>query len=130
MFKSLLIVLTAVVMLGAAPAPGGAQPRSGPDPAVWRELLEDLGPAPFVALRLADGAALTGTVVAVDADSFIIQPRTRIAVQPRTLRYEEVASMEPRKRPMSAGRKVITGIGVGVATYMLLVVIALSAGLD
>jgi hypothetical protein len=100
------------------------------DPAIWRALLERLSPAPFVSVRLEDGTAFKGTVVAVGDNDFTIQPRTRIPVAIRTVRYEDVASLEPQKRPMSAGRKVITGIGAGVAAYLVLVVIALSAAMD
>jgi hypothetical protein len=120
------LILAAVV----ACSPAGALAQTQPDPAIWRTLLERLSPAPFVSVRLADGTAFKGTVVSVGEADFTIQPRTRIPVAVRTVRFEDVAALEPQKRPMSAGRKVITGIGIGVATYMLLVVIALSSGFD
>ena len=116
------------LVLSCVPVQAAVQQQA--DPAIWRTLLERLSPASFVSVRLEDGTAFKGTVLSVGESDFTIQPRTRIPVALRTVRYEDVASLEPQKRPMSAGRKVITGIGIGVATYVVLVIVALSSGLD
>jgi hypothetical protein len=120
------VALLVGALLTFASAHVSAQPPAQPDPAVWRSLLERLTPAAFVSVRLEDGTRFKGTVVAVGENDFTIQPRTRIPVALRTVRYEELASLEPEKRPMSAGRKVVTGVGIGFATYLVLVAIALS----
>lgn len=117
------VLLACAVVLHATPS--GAQPVT--DPTVWRTLLERLDPAAFVSVRLADGEQLRGTVVAVGDEAFMLQPHTRIPVAVRSLRYDAVTRLEPQKRPMSPGRKVVTGIGIGAVTYLVLVVIALSS---
>jgi hypothetical protein len=51
-------------------------------------------------------------------------------VDARSIAYQEVASIDVRKRPMSAGRKVVTGVAIGLGVYLLAVVLAFSAGYD
>lgn len=125
-----VIAIVLGIALALTPAAASARSTTVQDPSVWRSLVERLDPAAFVSVRLADGTRMKGTVVAVGDVDFTVQPHTRIPVSVRTVRYDQVESLEPQKRPMSAGRKVITGIGVGVVTYLVLVAIALSGAYD
>ena len=91
------------------------------DAETWRALVSALEPAAMVAVRLTDGTRVSGTVLAAGDVSFTMQTRTRIPVPARAIRYDAVRSMERTRVGMNPGLKVITGIGVGVGGFLLVV---------
>lgn len=95
----------------------------------WRTLVTSLEPAAMVAVRLTDGTRVSGTVISAGEDSFLMNPRTRIPVPPRAIPYDAVSSVERTRVGMSPGLKVLTGIGVGVGGFLLLVA-AVVANMD
>lgn len=123
-----LVSLITILALLLAPGAGVALQRPAANPDAWRTFAQRLPPGQFVSLRLLDGTEFRGTLVTVGDADFTIQPRTRIPVALRTVSYQDVAAMEPQKRPMSAGRKVITGVGIGFGAYMVLIAALIAGG--
>ena len=110
-FVSLLVFVT--LLSGSLSAQSDAE--------TWRALVSALEPAAMVAVRLTDGTRVSGTVLAAGDVSFTMQTRTRIPVPARAIRYDAVRSMERTRVGMNPGLKVITGIGVGVGGFFLVV---------
>ncbi len=123
---SALVALVLVI----GPQAALARPVQPEEPELWQTFIERLPPAAFVSVRLKDGKRLEGTVLEAGRSEFIIKPHTRIPVAARGIAYTDVSSVDMKKRPMSPGRKVVTGVAVGVGVYLLLVAIAFSAGYD
>lgn len=123
-----LASIIAILALLLAPGAAASQPLPTPNPDAWRTFAQRLPPGQFVSVRLLDGAQFKGTLVTVGDADCTIQPRTRIPVALRTVRYADVAAMEPQKRPMSAGRKVVTGVGIGFGAYMVLIAALIAGG--
>jgi hypothetical protein len=122
--RTLIIVLMASILA----APLAAQPpRTGRgEVEQWRTLVQQLEPAAFVSVKLADGSTLKGTVLAASADSFTLKPRTRIAVPARDLRYGEVVSLERARQGMNSGTKVLVGVGASVGAFLVIVLATLA----
>ena len=91
------------------------------DAATWRSLVSALEPAAMVAVRLTDGTRLSGTVLGAGDESFTMKPRTRIPVEARTIRYDAVESVERTRVGMNPGLKVLTGIGIGIGGFFLVI---------
>ena len=100
---------------------GGPLAAQESDVETWRALVSALEPAAMVVVRLTDGTRLSGTVLRAGDVSFTMQTRTRIPVPARAIRYDAVRSMERTRVGMNPGLKVITGIGVGVGGFLLVV---------
>lgn len=127
---SMRIVIAAVLtaLLSAPSSAVFAQPVSTAEQ--WHAFAGKLPVGSFVSVRLADGTRFKGTLVGVADAELAVQPRTRIPVALRTVPFADIAEIEPQKRPMSAGRKVVTGVAVGAGVYMALVIALLAAGFD
>jgi hypothetical protein len=98
---------------------------------MWRTLVAGLKPAALVSVRLKDGSHFKATVLRVDAETFAVKPLTRIPVAARDVRFEDVVTLRPEKASMSPGKKVLLGVGIGAAVYMLTIVLLVTAiGLD
>ncbi len=95
--------------------------------AEWRALVEQLPPQQFVSIRLTDGTTIKGTLITFGPSGFTVQPRTRVPVASRTIGYDQVVSLERKRRPWSAGRKAATIVGVSAGVLLLLAVAAVSA---
>jgi hypothetical protein len=114
-FVSLLVVLT--LFSGSLSAQSDAE--------TWRALVSALEPAAMVAVRLSDGTRLSGTVLSAGDESFTMKPRTRIPVPARTIRFDAVESVERARVGMNPGLKVLTGVGIGIGGFFLVVLAVL-----
>ena len=126
-------VISALVVFAllAGPHTARAQTQKQVDETVlWHDMLQRLDAASFVSIRLKDGKRLEGTILQVAASEFVVKPRTRIPVDARSIAYQDVASIDVRKRPMSAGRKVVTGVAVGLGVYLLAAVLLVASAYD
>lgn len=130
MIQRFMALSVAFALSGGSIVVAAQEPPQPDETVLYQELLQRLHPAAFVSVRLKGGARLQGTLLQTGSSEFVIQPRTRIPVAARRIPYQEVASIDVRKRPMSAGRKVVTGVAVGLGAYLVMVVIYLSAGYD
>lgn len=127
--RRLRTIVAIVLILSTVSIPSYAQtPRvAAPEHARYRELVQTLEPAAFVSVRLADGKRLTGTIVAVREDSFTFQRRSRIPEPTREVRFDDVRSLERASHGMNSGTKVLIGVGTGVATFLLIMLVAVTA---
>jgi hypothetical protein len=126
------VILALLIVALLAPWRANAQQQTLPQEAVmWRTLVARLKPAALVSVRLKDGSHFKGIVLRVDAETFAVKPLTRIPVAARDVRFDELVTLRPEKVSMSPGKKVLLGVGIGAAVYMLTVVLLLAAtGLD
>jgi hypothetical protein len=128
--KRVIVALLIAALL--APWRANAQQQTSPAEAgMWRTLVAGLTPAALVSVRLKDGSRFKGTVLRVDAETFAVKPLTRIPVAARDVRFDDVVTLRPERMSMSPGKKVLLGVGIGAAVYMLTVVLLIAAtGLD
>jgi hypothetical protein len=106
-----------------------ATPVAAQDPSRdFEQLAASLAPGTRIELDLADGTHIEGTVLAQEERGFVFNPKTRLPVTPWRIDYSEIRSLEQKTRGdgMRPGTKVLLGIGVGAAVWMILVGIALS----
>lgn len=113
------LIVALIVSLLATPAQAQSQVAPG-ETARWRNVVQALEPAAFVAIRLSDGTRLKGTLLSADSETFLIKPRTRIAVPAKELRYDSIVSLERTSVGMSPGGKVLVATGAGVGGFMIL----------
>jgi hypothetical protein len=120
---SLLIVTTAAVGTAAAQSPAPVVTAS-----VWRGFSERLPAAAQVRIRLESGQRFTATLVEVQADGLLVQPKTRLPVPVQRVAYDDIASMEQVERGSgSVGKAVAIGIASGAGAFLTLLLIALSS---
>lgn len=110
-----------------AAATRAVQQMAADEAGLWRTMLAGLEPGVLVAVRLKDGTRVSGTVLGVGADTFTFKERTRIPVPARDLAFADIATVERQKPPMSPGKKVLIGVGVGGAVYLVGAAILLAA---
>ena len=94
----------------------------------WRRLAASLPPGTRLELYLKDGSHVDGTLIAQDADLVVINPRTRIPVSPWRVAYDEIRSIDVKRRDgLSPGAKVLVGFGVGAAAVFVGLLIAVAS---
>jgi len=98
--------------------------------AAWQSLAATLQPGAFVEVRLKNGARFKGTLVQRSADNVVVKPRTRVPVPAREIRFADLESIETAKKGMSAGLKVLIGVGASVATIAVIGLVALASAYD
>jgi hypothetical protein len=121
------LTAAAVIVALLAPSHSNAQQTAPHEGEMWRTLVAGLKPATLVSVQLKDGARFKGTVLRVDDDLFAVKPLTRIPVPAREVRFEDVAALRPEKPSMSPGKKVLLGVGVGAAVYVLSAALLIAA---
>jgi len=110
-----VLVLLAVLL---PTGPAGAQPAPR-DADAWRALAAAIEPGAFVAVRTKDGTRVRGTPVQPTAGGIVVKPRTRLPSPMRTIRDTDIDAIERWKPGMSAGLKVVLGVGIGAGVMLL-----------
>lgn len=123
--RAVLSVLLVFIM--CLPSHAQAPRAASLDSQRYRELAQTLEPAAFVSVRLTSGKKLTGTILSVNGDSFVIQRHSRIPEPARNVRFDDVMSMERSRQGMNPGQKVLIGVGASVAGFLLIMLVAVSA---
>jgi hypothetical protein len=124
--RRVIVALLIAALLARWPA--NAQQQTSPEEAaMWRTLVAGLKPAALVSVRLKDGSHFKGTVLRVDAEAFAVKPLTRIPVAARNVRFDDVVTLRPEKVSMSPGKKVLLGVGIGAAVYVLTAALLIAA---
>ena len=105
-----------------------AQAQVRPD--VWRTFAQNVGIGSEVNVRLHDGTRFRATLVGVQDDALLVQPKTRVTVPVQAIRYADIASLERRKAGVGAGKAAAIGVATGVGSFfaMFLILIAAVAG--
>ena len=122
---SRLVALT--LTIGIAGAPLLAQAQAPGESELWRTMLEKLEAGALVSVRLTDGTRTKGTVLDVQDETFTFKPLTRIPVPARKVLFKDVATIERQKRSMSPAKKVLLGVGIGTAVYVLTAALVVAA---
>jgi hypothetical protein len=115
--------LTIAALIAALAVPAGAQ---GPDD--WQRMVAPLAPGTRLELHLADGTGVDFTLVVHDGDVLVLNPRTRVPVDPWRVAYSEIRSIDVKKGAgMSPGAKVLAGIGIGAGVVFVTFLIVLAS---
>jgi hypothetical protein len=121
-----IAVVLLVLSLVVATVPAGAQQQPA-DVDAWRALAGALAPGSFVSVRTKDGKRLRGTFVQQTDDGILVKPKTRLASPMRSIAYTEIDELERAKAGMSPGAKVLLGVGIGAAVFLLVGVLVVAA---
>jgi hypothetical protein len=129
MFGKRFVAALVLIALATSSSPSFAQPPAAADEAeLWHTFLLRLDAATPVSIRLKNGSRMKGVVLDAGDEAFMVKPKTRIPVAARQVRYDDVATIEPAKVSMSPGKKMLLGVGIGSAVYMLGVALLFAAG--
>ena len=114
---ALLVVLSFLTATG----PATAQPRRPPVPAAdaWRALAIAIEPGAFVSVRTKDGTRIRGMLVQRTDDGILVKPKTRLPSPMTAIVYTDIDELERWKPGMSAGLKVVLGVGIGAGVMLL-----------
>lgn len=121
-----LIVTTLVSTIATTAA---AQSVAAPvEPAVWRTFAASLPAGALVKMRLQTGERFTATLIEVQAEALLLQPKTRASVPPQSVRYTSIVAMEQAERGNAGlGKAIAIGAASGAAVFVGLLMLALSA---
>jgi hypothetical protein len=119
---------TTPAMSSIAHAPAGAT-RQAADPRDVedrRRYVEQLPAGTTVRIDLADGTHLTGTLIGVEHDVVIVQPKTRLPVASRRFPLQSIVSLTTESRNFNVGKALAIGAGAGAASFFVLFTIAMT----
>ena len=109
-----IAVLVILVMLTTSTAIA----RQAPQPDVWRTFAHHIDVGSRVIIRLDDGQRVAATLIQAEADSLLVQPRTRATVPAQRVPYDRIASIErDDAHGVSAGKAVALGVASGVGAF-------------
>ena len=124
MFVRMIVSMLLITLATTAAAQSGPATVA---PGVWRTYADRLPPGALVKLRLQSGERFTATLLQVDADALLLQPKTRLAVPPQRVAYSTIVSMEQAERSNAGlGKAIAIGVASGAATFVGLLMLALS----
>lgn len=112
----------------AARHPAAAAPLSEQDrAAVMRDYLGRLPTGSRVSVVTEDGERFSATLLAVNQDRVVVQPRGRLAVPSRALPIASVRQIEPQGASNSSlGKAVAIGVVTGAAAFLTMLLVALA----
>jgi hypothetical protein len=100
------------------------------DADVWRKYIEQLPLGTTVQIGLADGTRLTGTLMGVEHNVVIVQPRTRLPEAHRRIPLQTIVSLTTESGNFSVGKAMAIGVGAGVASFVALLLIVITVLAD
>jgi hypothetical protein len=111
-----------------AHAPAGAtrQAADSRDVEDRRKYVEQLPAGTMVRIDLADGTHLTGTLMGVEHDVVIVQPKTRLPVASRRIPLQSIVSLTTESGNFNVGKALAIGAGAGAASFFVLFTIAMT----
>ncbi len=121
--RSLLVVLLSLSLALAGCAPRSAVrlvdagPGAGVPVAIVSEALSKLPVGTAVAINLADGRRVRGTLMHADAASVVVYPRGRVPEPPVTIPVADVRAFEI-DRPSSMAKVIAIGAAAGAAAAL------------
>ncbi len=104
----------------ATSAQRAVQQAAENEPAMWKAMVEKLESGAFVAVRLKDGSRKLGTIIRAGDEAFAFKARTRIPVPAYDIAYGDIATIERQSPPLSPGKKVAIGVGIGAGVFTIL----------
>lgn len=94
---------------------------------VWRSFAERIAVGTELNVRLENGQRFRATLVGIQPDAVLLQPKTRIPVPVQAVSYQAIVAMEPRKAGAGVGKAVAIGAASGVATFFGIMAVLLAA---
>ena len=88
-----------------------------------RKYIEQLPAGTAVQIDLADGTHLKATLIGVEHDVVIVQPRTRLPAAYRRIPLQAIVSLSPESRNLNVSNAMAIGVGAGVASFVALFLI-------
>jgi|SRR5262245_23860614 len=121
-----LTTAVAVVLVGLLGAPDlFAQPPVTAD--LWRAYVEKQQVGTTLKVRLKDGTRVKAMLLLVSPEAMTIQPKTRIPVEPQTVPFSTIDSLEvDRSNGIGTARAIAIG-GAAAFVGLMLVVLALAS---
>jgi hypothetical protein len=104
----------------------GHQAQAVDRPEAWRRFAQSLPPGSRIEVTTAEGRKLRGTLIAVEPEGILVNPRTRLPEPPQRVRFDAIASLDLDAGGSHVGRTVAIAAGVSAAT-VLAVLLALVA---
>jgi small nuclear ribonucleoprotein (snRNP)-like protein len=93
----------------------------------WQSLATRIDPGREVQLRLRSGQRFAATLIRADDQAMVVLPKTRLAVPPQPISYDQIVSLELRDSSrMSAGKMVAIGLGAGAAAFLGILLVVLT----
>jgi hypothetical protein len=117
------LVAWALVALMALPPSLHAQAVADPD--IWRAFTEKLELGKTLKVRLKSGQRFKATLLQVSADAMTVQPKTRAAVPPQQVPFDEIQTLEiDHGKGIGIGKAVAVGAAVAGGTFLALMALA------
>jgi hypothetical protein len=91
-----------------------------------RKYVEQLPAGTTVRIDLADGTHLTGTLMGVEHEVVIVQPKTRLPVASRRIPLQSIVSLTTESGNFNVGKALAIGVGAGAASFFVLFTIAMT----
>jgi hypothetical protein len=125
--------IVSVVLLGAligSNVPVNAQAlSSGGDRSedYWMKYTERLPIGSTLKIRTTDGKRMTAVLAIVDNAGITVEPKTRVPESPQVIPFNQLAQVELKDHGSSVAKAIAIGAGIGGATFLGLLLWALSA---
>ena len=96
-------------------------------PQLWRSFAERVEVGTELSVRLSDGRRFRATLIGVEDDAVLLQPRTRVPVPVQAIAFDQIVRLERARGGISPGKAVAIGVATGVGAFFgtLAVMIAL-----
>ena len=118
------LAVALIALLGTSSAVA-RQPVANAD--LWRAFVEKLHVGSTLKVRLKDGTRVKATLLQVSREAITIQPRTRIPVEPQSVPFDAIESLDlDRSKGIGVGKAIAIGVASAAGAFvgMMLIVFA------
>jgi hypothetical protein len=107
------LVTTALIVFVALSHSAAAQ--TPPD--VWRSFAERVDVGTELNVRLSNGQRFRATLIGVQPDAVLLQPKTRVPVPVQAIPYDGILRLERTRHGIGGGKAVAIGVATGVGAF-------------
>jgi len=119
MFTICFRSVVACALIALLAVPSHAQVVASPD--IWRSFTEKIQTGKTLKVRLKTGERFKATLLDVSTDAMTVQPRTRAAVPPQRVPFDQIETLEiDHGRGTSVAKAVAIGAAVAGGTFLAL----------
>ena len=118
--------VTTVLLVVLTTAQGAAQVP----PDIWRSFAERVAVGSDLNVRLGDGQRFRATLIGVNDDAILLQPRTRVPVPVQSVAYKDILRLERTKPGIGAGKAIAIGVATGVGAFFGTFALLIAAASD
>ena len=127
MFRSTFHLVTAALIVFVTLA-HTAFAQTPPD--TWRNFAERVDVGTELNVRLSNGQRFRATLIGVQPDAVLLQPKTRVPVPVQAIPYDGILRLERTRHGIGAGKAVAIGVATGVGAFFATLGILLAAAGD